>query len=212
MDTCVICNTTESLSDSVVAQDLSGKQVILKLCQLHSETTTPKLAKTAYSVRSKIQTLIDEASTAGLKIEIPTVICDGSPLGSMFAASAAAPVVHQVVEAAKLAVVKKPAPAASGKPEVPKAVATAAVNGAAGVPTTVPKTLSDNSSIVISRKSDKLIQSRQKAMVGEGGIVEASYQGGYDMRDCPLCHGSGQVNKSATATVECPKCGGSGIL
>ena len=56
---------------------------------------------------------------------------------------------------------------------------------------------------------------KQQAFVSvadETGAVSHSFKDGYDVQRCPMCKGDGQIQKSQTETITCPKCQGSGML
>jgi hypothetical protein len=50
------------------------------------------------------------------------------------------------------------------------------------------------------------------ASVADDSGSTHSFKDGYDLHKCPICKGDGQIKKSQTEMIPCPKCGGSGLL
>jgi len=93
--------------------------------------------------------------------------------------------------------------------------------GRHGTPLAVPAVRQDGlgtTRIKITKSmTDAELQRRfkQKASVSvadETGASAHYFKDGYDVHHCPMCKGDGQIPKTATESMICPKCGGSGML
>lgn len=203
---CIICNTMDNLVDSVITTDNEGKQVILQLCDEHSDTITPKQARLAFEVRNQISIIVNKASENGLRVEIPTVICEGAVISSISSKSMLVPAQTPVV------VQERTMPTSEPKQEITdqrlEAVTMSQIDAIGGSKATIPTVMSDDSRIIVVKRSDALIQKHTKDVVAS----EISFRNGYDIRDCALCRGSGLIKKSRTEEITCPKCGGSGMF
>lgn len=85
--------------------------------------------------------------------------------------------------------------------------------GRQGMPLAIPAIRQDGlgtTRVNISNKmNDAELQRRFKQMAAND---HSFGQEGYDLHRCSMCQGDGQIAKSKTETVACPKCGGSGLV
>jgi DnaJ-class molecular chaperone len=86
------------------------------------------------------------------------------------------------------------------------------MEGRHGTPLAIPAIRQDGlgtTRVTISKSmTDADLQRRFKQMAS----TDHSFgQDGYDLHRCQMCKGDGQIAKSKTETIVCPKCGGSGL-
>lgn len=83
--------------------------------------------------------------------------------------------------------------------------------GRQGTPMAIPAIRQDGLGTtrikVTKSMSDADLQRRFKQLAA----ADHSFSQGYDLHRCPMCKGDGQISKSQTEVIVCPKCGGSGI-
>ena len=83
--------------------------------------------------------------------------------------------------------------------------------GRHGTPLAIPAIRQDGlgtTRVTIARTmTDGELQKRFKQQAAS----DHSFVGGYDLHRCAMCKGEGQIAKSQTEMIACPKCGGSGL-
>jgi DNA-directed RNA polymerase subunit RPC12/RpoP len=84
--------------------------------------------------------------------------------------------------------------------------------GRHGTPLAIPSLRQDGlgtTRVTIARTmTDADLQKRFKQQAG----ADHYFVDGYDLHRCGMCKGDGQIAKSQTETIACPKCGGSGLV
>jgi transcription elongation factor Elf1 len=83
--------------------------------------------------------------------------------------------------------------------------------GRHGTPLAIPSIRQDGLGTtrvrIAKTMTDADLQRRFKRQASE----DHSFVDGYDLHRCVMCNGEGQIKKSQTETIACPKCGGSGL-
>jgi hypothetical protein len=95
---------------------------------------------------------------------------------------------------------------AEGRHGTPLAIPALRQDGLGTTRVRIAKTMTD------TELQRRFRQQANTSVNDESGAASHYFKDGYDIQRCPMCKGNGQIQKSQTETMICPKCNGSGML
>jgi len=84
--------------------------------------------------------------------------------------------------------------------------------GRHGTPLAIPAIRQDGLGTTRVRIAKTINDAELQRRFKQQASADHSFKEGYDLHRCPLCKGDGQIAKSQTEVIPCPKCNGSGLL
>jgi hypothetical protein len=84
--------------------------------------------------------------------------------------------------------------------------------GRHGTPLAIPALRQDGLGTTRVRIAKTMTDADLQRRFKQQASADHSFVEGYDLHRCPLCKGDGQIAKSQTEVIQCPKCSGSGLL
>ena len=84
--------------------------------------------------------------------------------------------------------------------------------GRHGTPLAIPAIRQDGLGTTRVRIAKTVTDADLQKRFKQQAASDHSFKEGYDLHRCVMCKGDGQIAKSQTETIACPKCGGSGLL
>jgi len=84
--------------------------------------------------------------------------------------------------------------------------------GRHGTPLAIPAIRQDGLGTTRVRIAKTMTDAELQRRFKQQASADHSFVEGYDLHRCPLCKGDGQIAKSQTEVIPCPKCNGSGLL
>jgi hypothetical protein len=84
--------------------------------------------------------------------------------------------------------------------------------GRHGTPLAIPAIRQDGLGTTRVRIAKTMTDADLQRRFKQQASADHSFVEGYDLHRCPLCKGDGQIAKSQTEVIPCPKCNGSGLL
>jgi hypothetical protein len=84
--------------------------------------------------------------------------------------------------------------------------------GRHGTPLAIPAIRQDGLGTTRVRISRSMTDADLQKRFKQQAVDDHSFVKGYDLHRCPVCRGEGQISKSQTETVVCPKCAGGGFV
>lgn len=227
IDCCIICGTNDNLNTELTIT-VDDDRVVVRLCDEHAESTTPKMAKDKYLIKkAEIDEFIKKAEEMGLQVSLPSSnkklaaakkISPQAPSqtndqGMISASEAAKYYEGRTIEidgGESATINESQRSQEDGQVRISKVPGP--LDSQVDIPTYKRDKMGTTSIRVIKGFSDKDLQNRFKTMAGMTMSEESNMCDGYTTRDCMMCSGSGIINIGRGNTKQCPKCNGTGTI